>query len=155
MTRYIGPGAIEGCARSNEDAFNMLCGDLLGRGLHRAVFRCKLRDGWVVKVEAGSNRRFANVLESELWEMHQYHEETACWLAPCGELSPDGRLLLQRRTDPLPLGFKFPPKMPAFLTDLKRSNFGLWKGNLVCHDYALSIPNPDLTPRRAKWRKDE
>ena len=154
MTRYIGPGADEGDARSFEDAFNMLCGDLLGRGLHRAVFRCRLRDGWVVKVEAGEQRRFANVLEYEFWQQVQYQEDVARWLAPCGELSPDGRLLLQRRADPLPLGFKFPPKMPKFLTDLKRSNFGLWKGNLVCIDYAFTISEASLDMRRAQWRRE-
>ena len=34
-----------------EDAFNLLCGKLLGEGIHRKVFECRLRDDLVVKVE--------------------------------------------------------------------------------------------------------
>lgn len=155
MTKYVGHGAEDGCARSFEDAFNLLCGERLGFGLHRSVFECRIRPGWVVKVEAGESRRFANVLEHEFWESHQFFEKVAIWLAPCGELSADGRLLLQRRVSSLPGDFKFPPKMPEFLSDLKRSNFGLWKGRLVCVDYALAISQPSITPRRARWRRDE
>jgi hypothetical protein len=29
--------------------------------------------------------------------------------------------------------------MPAFFTDLKRENFGLLLGRLVCHDYGVNL----------------
>ena len=51
-----------------EDAFNMLCGDLLGEGIHRKVFECKIRPDLVVKVESDTTSRyFANVLEMKFW----------------------------------------------------------------------------------------
>jgi hypothetical protein len=139
---------------THEDAFNLLCGDLIARGAHRKVFTCKLRDDLVVKVEDDENRRFANVLETEFWHNHQYYEPVAKWLAPVVMLSPDGRLLLQKRCDVPSSDFKWPEKVPAFLTDLKVGNFGLFNGRLVCFDYALTIPNPSPKPRKAKWLVD-
>ena len=41
-----------------EDAFNLLCGKLLGEGIHRKVFECRLRDDLVVKVEAETDWRY-------------------------------------------------------------------------------------------------
>lgn len=137
-----------------EDAFNLLCGDLIARGLHRKVFACKLRDDLVVKVEEDENRRFANVLEMEFWNDHQFYEPVAKWLAPIIMLSPDGRVLLQKRCNPIPSGFDLPEKMPAFLTDLKTGNFGFFDGRLVCFDYALTIRNASARLRKVEWMVD-
>lgn len=137
-----------------EDAFNLLCGDLIARGAHRKVFACKLRDDLVVKVEDEDGRRFANVLETEFWHDHQFYEPVAKWLAPVVMLSPDGRVLLQKRCDPIPTGHELPTKVPAFLTDLKLANFGMFEGRLVCLDYALTIRNASARPRKAEWMVD-
>ena len=73
------------------------------------------------------------------------------WLAPCEFLSPDGRILLQTRAEPLPFDYRLPDKLPAFLTDLKRANFGLLDGKLVCVDYAFVDIMPSTRLRRACW----
>lgn len=138
-------------AATFEDCFNMLCGEKLGEGIHREVFACKLRPELVVKIEMQEMRYFANIMEDKFWVDHQNAKGIAPWLAPIEFLSPDGRLLLMRRADPVPSNFKLPDKLPAFLTDVKRSNFGLLDGKLVCVDYAFTIPNPSTRLRKATW----
>lgn len=136
-------------AAAFEDAFNLLCGDKLGEGIHRTVFACRLRPDLVVKVEtSGEWRYFANVQEMKFWNDHEHREAVAKWLAPCEYLSPDGRILLQQRVEPLRATDAMPDKLPAFLTDIKRDNFGLLGGRLVCTDYAMTIPNPNLRLRK-------
>lgn len=137
-----------------EDALNLLCGNLIACGAHRKVFECKLRDDLVVKVEDDENRRFANVLEMEFWLAHQFYEPVAKWLAPTIKLSPDGRVLLQKRCSPLPADMRLPEKMPGFLTDLKVANFGMFEGRVVCLDYALTIANPSVRLRKVEWMVD-
>lgn len=138
-----------------EDAFNLLCGEKLGNGIHRTVYRCRLRSDLVVKVEEQDYRQFANVLEQRFWDDHCHYEPVARWLAPCEFLSPDGRILLQRRVDPLPrVGAALPDALPAFLTDVKRDNFGILDGRLVCFDYAATIPNPSTRLRKVDWADD-
>lgn len=139
-------------AATFKDAFNLLCGEKLGSGVHRTVFECRLRPELVVKVEdSGDWRYFANVQEQKFWNDHSFYKAVSQWLAPCEYLSPDGRLLLQRRVDPLPAKAKLPDKLPAFLTDVKRSNWGMLDGKLVCCDYAMTIPNPSLRLRKVSW----
>ncbi len=140
-------------AATFEDAFNLLCGDKIGEGVHRTVFACRLHDDLVVKVEAEpAFRYFANVLEMKFWS--DADKWMRGWLAPCRYLSPDGRILLQDRCDPVPSDFDFvmPERVPAFLTDLKRGNFGMLKGNLVCVDYAMVIPAYGRCMKKADWR---
>jgi hypothetical protein len=133
------------------DAFNMLCGDLLGEGCYRRVFKCKLRPDLVVKVESAEIRSFMNVAESRFWSDNEHYKKIADWLAPCEFLSPDGRILLQRKVDPVPDSYKLPEKLPSFLTDHKRANFGILDGRLVCVDYATTIPNLSVRPKKAWW----
>lgn len=134
-----------------EDAFNMLCGNKLGRGIHRDVFECKLRPDLVVKVEYDIDfRYFANVLEMKFWTDHAQYKAVANWLAPCEFLSPDGRLLLQKKVSPVRHN-ELPEKLPAFLTDTKTNNFGILDGRLVCVDYAMTIPNPSTRLRAVQW----
>lgn len=136
-----------------EDAFNLLCGKLLGEGIHRKVFECRLRDDLVVKVEAETDwRYFANVLEMRFWNDHEHYKKVADWLAPCEYLSPDGRILLQRRVSPIIERSVLPEQVPAFLSDLKPENFGMLDGRLVCLDYALTIPNPSTRLKKVDWR---
>jgi hypothetical protein len=136
-----------------EDCFNMLCGDLIGDGIHRKVFACKLRPELVVKVEdqPGLYRWFANVHEMRFWNDHDQYEPVRKWLAPCEFLSPDGRILLQQRVDPLPREYEMPAALPGFLTDFKRENYGLFEGRFVCVDYSTTIPNPSTKLRKVSW----
>lgn len=140
-------------AATYEDAFNLLCGKLIGQGIHRKVFECRLRDDLVVKVEnSGDWRYFANVHEMKFWCDHSEYKKVSQWLAPCEYLSPDGRILLQRRARPIADQSDLPAKLPGFLTDVKADNFGLLDGRVVCVDYAMTIPNPSTALRRASWR---
>ncbi len=137
-----------------EDSFNLLCGDKLGSGIHRDVFQCRLRPDLVVKVEIEEAwRLFPNVKEQRFWDENQRYKKVADWLAPCEYLSPDGRVLLQKKCDPLPTSYKLPGKLPTFLTDIKRDNFALLDGRLVCVDYASVNINPELRPRKAYWEE--
>lgn len=73
-----------------EDAFNLLCGPKIGNGIHRDVFKCRLRDDLVVKVEIEKDwREFANVDEMRFWSNNQHVSAIAQWLAPCEHMSPD------------------------------------------------------------------
>lgn len=141
-----------------EDAFNLLCGDLLGSGIHRKVFECRIRKDLVVKVEDNEPkyawRAFANAYEMQFWDDHRMVERVKRWLAPCEWMSQDGLILLQKRVTPLPLDYKLPDKMPTFLTDLKPANYGLYEGRLVCVDYSATIPNPSLRMKKADWTKE-
>lgn len=137
----------------HEDAFNLLCGKLIGEGIHRKVFECRLRHDLVVKVEYDLEYRyFANVLEMRFWQDHQYYRKAADWLAPCEYLSPDGRLLLQRKARPITDDDELPDRVPSFLSDLKTSNFGFISGRLVCLDYARTIHSPSVRLKKVIWR---
>lgn len=136
-----------------EDAFNLLCRDQLGKGIHRDVFECRINPKLVVKVENDLPwRYFANVHEMKFWNDNQHCEAIAKWLAPCEYLSPDGLILLQRRCEPLRDSDKLPDKLPSFLTDVKKDNYGMLDGRLVCFDYALNIPSPSTRAKKVEWR---
>lgn len=78
-------------------------------------------------------------------------KEIARWLAPCEFLSPDGRILLQRRVERVTQAYKMPEKLPTFLTDFKKENFGWLDGKLVCIDYSITIPNPSMRLKKVNW----
>ncbi len=135
-----------------EDTFNLFTGDWLGEGVHRTVFECTLDPRYVVKIEHEPMRRyFANVLEMKFWSEHSDNKRIAAWLAPCHMMSPDGRALLQRRVDPIPQDYTMPDKMPSFLNDFKRSNYGLFDGKLVCFDYAMSHHTFNTKLKKVNW----
>lgn len=118
------------------------------------MFECRIAPQYVVKVEDdGENfwRYFANVREMQFWNEHQHYEPVAKWLAPCDYLSPDGRILLQKRVEAVTQAYELPAEMPSFLTDFKRENFGWYEGRLVCIDYATTIPNPNKRLKKVVW----
>ena len=133
-----------------EDAFNMLCGDLIGEGLHRKVFECKIRPDLVVKVEEDTLRYFANVREMNFWCDHENNKKVAPWLAPCEFLSPDGRVLLQKRCSPARRE-DAPDMIPSFFDDTKISNFGILDGKFVCVDYAIHTTTTPTRLVSAVW----
>lgn len=115
--------------------FELTCGEYLGGGVSREVFVYNPDPTCVIKFEA-SARNFQNVMEWDLWKQH-WHAKTSVvrWLAPCVFISDSGDILIQKLTKDVPTSFKLPKKVPKILNDLKRSNWGLYKGNLVCRDY--------------------
>lgn len=125
-----------------EDAFNLLCGDLIGRGCSRHVYECTLMPEYVVKVENGAHS-FENIAEWLTWKAAS--KNATRWLAMCHSISPDGRILIMERTRP-PSKDELPKRVPVWCSDLKLSNWGFaidQKGSskkwAVCHDYgALS-----------------
>ena len=138
--------------RTFEDAFNLLCGEKIGSGIHRDVFECRLRPDLVVKVEQERDwRYFSNVHEMKFWSDNRDFKRVSDWLAPCEYMSPDGRILLQKKVRIAQLTDDLPEKLPAFLTDIKPENFGHLNGNLVCIDYAFTIDNPKINLRKVDW----
>lgn len=134
------------------DFFRLFAGDVIGTGLYRTVYECPVCPDLVIKVEIES-RSFQNVLEWETWEYNSEYKPVARWLAPCVAISPCGSVLLMKRTTPVPAD-KFPRTLPAFITDTKRSNFGLYEGRVVCHDYGVCLPDFPLKRRKADWWGD-
>jgi hypothetical protein len=132
-----------------EDAFNMLCGDRIGQGSTRTVYDCKLLPGHVVKVENDDFRMFANVAENLLY--CNSSEAVQRWLCPTTHLSPDGRLLIMRKARICDETDTLPDQLPAFLSDIKRENFGWIDGRLVCVDYGLWFESPSLRMRKVSW----
>ena len=130
------------------DLFRLFCGhEVLGSGVARTVYSCPLRPDLVVKVETPSHS-FQNVLEWEFWRTWKHDKDMRQWLAPCEAISPCGSILLMHRTQPL---VKLPTKMPKWLSDTKRSNYGRFRGRVVCHDYGMVVAGASTTMRKVEW----
>lgn len=139
----------------HKEAFWMLAGDLIGRGCSRQVFVCKFNPDLVVKVEEGAGS-FHNVTEWNAWREVQYTKWSR-WFAPCVAISASGSVLVQARTRPAPLDM-YPDRMPEFLSDFKHTNYGMYQGRLVCHDYGLNnLMSVGLSDRlhKAHWSSGE
>jgi hypothetical protein len=134
------------------EARAILCGELIGEGSARKVYELRTNPDFVIKIET-AGRSFQNVSEYETWQWVA-GGPLAKWFAPCQFISPCGLLLVQRKVEPLRIA-ELPPRLPAFLCDLKRENFGLLAKRIVCCDYgtahsAIRIASKRLV--RAKWR---
>ena len=119
-------------ASVHKDAFWMLCNERIGYGMSREVYDSEILKDCVIKVES-SACRFQNVLEWEAWQRLKW-TDTAKWFAPCEWISPNGSVLVMKKTERVAKD-KYPEKMPVFLTDFKYTNYGLYEGRIVCHDY--------------------
>ena len=126
----------EGNAAIQREFVHSLLGELIGEGIARRVFRFPLIKDCVIKIEDGS-RSFQNVIEWEAWERVR-GTSVERWFAPCEWISSCGSVLLMKRTTPA-YEKDLPGRLPVFLTDTKRSNYGMYKGRLVCHDYGTHI----------------
>lgn len=123
------------------EAFNLLCADQIGYGMSRQVFSSRLLPDCVVKIEQGTGH-FQNVIEWETWQRVR-DTPASRWFAACRWISPNGQILIMERTRPAAPA-EFPDKLPVFLTDLKRTNYGMAKTNgdkewFVCHDYGTHM----------------
>ncbi|MDF0750302.1 hypothetical protein NLU14_08670 [Marinobacter sp. 71-i] len=116
------------------DLFQLLTdrGELLGNGVSRHVYPYGLDSRMVIKFEQEEN--FQNTAEWNVWN-HVKYMDIAKWFAPVEFISPCGRILIQRRTQPFKTDTQLPKSVPAFFTDTKVDNWGMLKGKAVCHDY--------------------
>ena len=135
----------------SKELLDLFIGYKIGEGAYRCVFEFLPDPDLVVKFES-TQRDFENVLEWETWRAFENNEYVSSWLAPCKMISPCGLYLVQERTQ-RPL--EYPDKLPVWLGDRKRSNFGvLGNGNFVCHDYGgntLQSTGPTKKQTLAKW----
>jgi hypothetical protein len=118
--------------REGEDLMNFVCGQLLGSGQFRHVYRAKFDDTKVLKYERQNTVR-SNIFEYDVWCAYK-DVELGRWLAPCYDISPDGTWLIQAFTENLRPD-ELPKDIPALFTDLKLDNWGLFEGRPVCRDY--------------------
>lgn len=119
------------------DFVTIVCGESIGAGSFRDVFNYNTHKGYVIKLEPGSTD--CNLVEWMIWEEVKYlsgdMEWVKDWFAPVEWISPNGRILVMKKTKPTHKKLSPPDKIPAFLWDVKLENFG-WIGNkFVCHDY--------------------
>lgn len=114
------------------DVCSMLLGDCMGYGTYRAVFEHAFDPELIVKVEPGA-RSFCNIYEHQVWERVK-ETRFSKWFAPVEHISPNGSVLVMRRTRAI-RAEELPDRIPAFFTDIKPENWGLIDGRPVCHDY--------------------
>lgn len=143
--------------RAFEEGFDLLCDEVIGRGMSRVVYSSKLLPDCVIKVETGACN-FQNVVEWETW-LRVRDTPASRWFAACKWISRSGLLLIMERTRPPALS-EFPEKIPPYLTDQKRGNYGMvgtvktGKEAFVCHDYGTHLLfEHGMTKRlvKAKW----
>lgn len=115
------------------DLFHMVAGDRIGQGIAREVYVFKLDDEKVIKFELGTYD-FQNVMEWTTWT--EAPQAARRWLAPCIDISPNGKILIQQRVTPW-LG-PIPAKHPKWLDDIHKANWGTFEGRPVMVDYGRS-----------------
>lgn len=138
------------------DLILSLCGEELGSGSFRKVYQYNPHPDYVIKLEY--NNHNCNFTEAMLWNEIQHLKGTKAWVkdwfAPVDWISPNGRVLVMRKTEQRPKKKK-PEKVPSFLWDVKDDNFG-WIGNkFVCHDYGqfYNFIEYKKTFKKAKWEQ--
>ena len=137
---------------------DLLCGDLLSEGCSRIVYECGYDESCVVKISKDIDRLSSdNVLEWEIWQMVKYmNNDVPKWFAPCIKISDNGRILIQKKTKPLTdKQWNDLKELPRFLTDVKRSNFGMYKGHICTHDYAFTMFRLNIDKRMMKISKED
>lgn len=135
----------------HKEAFWLLCSEKIGSGMGRDVYASKVLPDCVIKCESNAGS-FQNQFEWETWQQVK-NTPFAKWFAPCKWISACGGVLVMQRTHPIQPGH-YPERVPAFLTDLKRTNYGLIGKQVVCHDYGTNLLiQMGLTKRmkKAEW----
>lgn len=126
--------------------FEFMAGREIGRGDHRTVYAFKPNTNLVLKYEHNPGR--CNAMEYEFFRA-AIGSEAEKWLAPVIDISPCSRWLLMARTEPV---LNYPDRIPVFLNDMNRANYGLYEGRFVCHDYG-SAPffSHQTKMKKAEW----
>lgn len=133
----------------NFDFIDLFLGNKIGVGVAREVYTCKSDPSIVIKIEY-PQESFQNILEWEFWEKFSHDKEIKKWLAPCIAISQAGTILVQKRIEPVRES-ELPEKVPGFLTDLKKENFGKIGRQLVCVDYGHTITSVDKRIKKVSW----
>lgn len=121
-----------------DDLMELVLGKELGVGYTRRVYVNKLNPFQVIKYEDDPTKLGQNTMEYQIWNRAQNEPNVKKWLAPCFHISPGGKYLVQARVKPVRMQ-DMPRKVPAWMGDLKISNFGRYKGRIVCCDYGILI----------------
>lgn len=148
FSEALGPSFDGGFSR---ELLEFVCGDRLGAGMTREVFRFALDERYVIKFEPLEGH-FQNVAEATIWNDIQF-TELAKWFAPVKAISGCGRIMLQRYAEPLP-AIALPAEVPRFFTDLKPGNWGRIGKQPVCIDYGKTLlvtHGLSKRMRRADW----
>lgn len=148
FSNALGPSFESGYQR---ELLEFICGERLGAGMSREVFRFALDDEYVIKFES-IEHRFQNVEEMMTWQAVE-HTRFAKWFAPCKAISGCGRILLQRYAAPIAAS-NLPKEIPAFFTDTKPGNWGLIGKQPVAMDYGrtmLMSRGLSNAMRKAQW----
>lgn len=114
----------------------LLCEQKLGAGMTREVFRLATDLDKVIKFECDSGH-FQNVLEYQVWDSVK-DTKLAKWFAPCHHISHCGRILIQSYAEPI-AAINLPAEVPAFFTDLKVGNWGVYNKQPVALDYGKHL----------------
>ena len=141
---------------SATEFFRCIINEKMGQGAYRNVYTTKLNPDVVIKFERNGGD-FHNVNEYHVWQSAKCNKDIAKWFAPCLWISPCGVVLVQKKTKP---PVKLPAMLPTFLTDFRKSNYGMLDGKFVCHDYGFygTVDHHGLYTKRMKkvdWYKDE
>lgn len=119
---------------AKHDFMRLFLGKYISSGRDRDVYVVANDPDWVVKIERNPTD-FQNATEWNIWR-EVVGTQWEKWFAPCAKISDNGICLIMARTTPLPPE-QYPKVLPDFLCDLKPANFGLYKGQVVAHDYGL------------------
>lgn len=129
-------------------------GQHLGSGCFRDVWSCAFDPSLVIKIEKEDHPpHFDNTVEWKIWQEVQFDEDIAKWFAPCVGISPGGRVLVMKRTQPVTeaeLEVAI-PRIPRFFHDVHAKNWGRIGDRYVCHDYAFNVVDDKYTAP-ALWR---
>ena len=133
-----------------------LCGELLGSGVYRDVYVFKQSPQHVIKIERDmSTANFTNVTEWRNYIDLREWKSFSKYLAPCEAISQTGQILVQQR---IRHGQKneYPKQIPAYFTDIKRSNYGWIGTQFVCCDYPmlLSVTKSKNPQKKVNWNKN-
>lgn len=135
------------------DLIKVLVGKRIDGGQFREVFEYGPNPKkWVIKI--ATHELSSNVVEAKVWyEAQGLNSDLQIvkdWLAPVKFISPDSRVLVMRRTQPIEMK-DLPKKLPSFVNwDVKPENFGMLDGRLVCHDYGCFYQWIDFDTKMSK-----
>lgn len=132
-----------------DEFIDILCGEKIGEGISREVFRCRLNPNWIVKVER-EGQWFQNIREYLIWEEIQHWKKMSKWFAPVEYISPHGTVLIQHKVTPA-YETDLPKQLPTFFTDIKQENFGMLNGQFVCFDYGTTPISRNWSTRLKKF----
>lgn len=136
-----------------QEFFDTIVGEQLGVGISRTVHATKswMGNDKVIKFEYGI-QKFQNTREWLVWKAWEDNEDVSPWLAPCYEVSPCGCTLIQARTWKMRPD-DVPEKIPAWATDLKAENWGMFEGRPVIHDYGHVVTSLSRVGKlvKPKW----